>query len=57
MSKFMEWFGRNRKTIGYTIGGLNLLVAVNHLVHGQWGLAVLWFVIGGFLVFDAYEFK
>lgn len=57
MSKFFEWFGRNRKPIGYTIGVLNVLVAVNHLLHGETGLAVLWFVIGGTILFDTYEYK
>ena len=57
MKKLVDWLGRNRQKIGYTIGGLNLLVALNHLVLGQWGLAILWFVIGGFLIFDAKEFK
>jgi len=57
MSKFFEWFGRNRKPVGYTIGALNVLVAVNHLLHGETGLAVLWFVIGGTILFDTYEYK
>jgi hypothetical protein len=57
MSKFLEWVSRNRQKIGYTVGGLNLLAALNHLVLGQWGLAILWFVIGGFLIYDAKEFK
>ena len=24
MEKFIEWFGRNRKTIGYVVGGTNV---------------------------------
>jgi hypothetical protein len=57
MTKFLEWMNRNRKQIGYTIGGLNLLAAVNYYFQGQTGMAVVWTVIGLFLVFDAYEFK
>jgi hypothetical protein len=57
MNKFLDWFYKNRKTIGYTIGGLNLLSAVNYAVNGDYGLAVLWTVIGAFLVIDAHEFK
>lgn len=57
MNKFLDWFYKNRKPIGYTIGGLNLLSAVNHAVNGDYGLAVVWTVIGAFLVIDAYEFK
>ena len=55
--KFIEWFGRNRRTIGYTVGGLNLLVALSHLIQGQYGLMLLWLVIGGMIVFDTWEFK
>ena len=57
MSKFFEWFGRNRKPIGYTIGGLNLLAALNYYLNGLTGMAVTWTVIGLFLIYDAYEFK
>ena len=55
--KFIEWFGRNRRTIGYTIGGLNLLVALSHLIQGHYGLMLLWLVIGSMIVFDTWEFK
>jgi hypothetical protein len=54
--KILIWFGRNRKTIGYTIAGLNLLVAINHLMQGQYGLAVLWLVIATMIVIDTREF-
>lgn len=56
MDKFFVWFGRNRKTIGYTIGGLNLLLAVNYLVQGQYGLALLWLFIGSMIVYDTRGF-
>ena len=55
--KFFVWFGRNRKTIGYTIGGANLLVALSHLIQGQYGLMLLWVVIGFMIMFDTWEFK
>jgi hypothetical protein len=54
--KFFVWFGRNRKTIGYTIGGLNLLLAVNYLIQGQYGMAMLWLLIGGMIVYDTRGF-
>jgi hypothetical protein len=56
MDKFFEWFGRNRKTIGYTAGGLNLLVAVSYLIQGQWGMAMLWVFIGAMIVYDTRGF-
>jgi hypothetical protein len=57
MSKFSEWFGRNRKPIGYTIGVLNLLVAANYLFTGNPGLALVWFILSITILFDTYEFK
>lgn len=57
MSKFFEWLGRYRKPVGYTIGGLNLLAAVNYYLTGQTGMAVTWAVIGAFLILDTHEFK
>ena len=57
MSKFSEWFTKNRKTIGYTIGGLNLLAAANYYFQGDVGLACLWFVIAMGILFDTYEYK
>ena len=55
--KFFTWFGRNRRTIGYTIGGMNLLVALSHLIQGQLGLMLFWLVIGCMIIFDTREFK
>ena len=55
--KIFEWFGRNRRPIGYTAGGLNLLVALNHLIQGEIGLAVLWLFIGVMIVIDVGAYK
>jgi hypothetical protein len=55
--KFIEWFGRNRRTIGYTIGVLNLLTALSHYIQGHMGLMLLWLVIGVMIIFDTKEFK
>ena len=57
IGKFLDWFHSKRKPIGYTIGGLNVLVGLNHLLHGDPGLALLWFAIGMMLVMDAYDYK
>jgi hypothetical protein len=57
MNKFLKWLDRNRKSIGYTCGGLNFLAAVNFYLQGQTGLALLWFVIGMFLIWDAADYK
>jgi hypothetical protein len=57
ISKFLDYVYSKRKPIGYTVGGLNVLVGVNHIFHGDFGLALLWFAIGMMLVMDAYDFK
>jgi hypothetical protein len=57
IGKFLDYVYSKRKPIGYTIGGLNVLVGVNHIFHGDFGLALLWFAIGMMLVMDAYDFK
>lgn len=57
ISKFLDYIYSKRKPIGYTIGGLNVLCGINFLVHGDFGMALLWFAIGMMLIMDAYEFK
>ncbi len=56
-SKFIEWFSRNRKTIGYTIGGLNVFAGVSYLFQGQVVSGIIWMIIGGMIIFDTKEFK
>jgi hypothetical protein len=55
LDKFFIWVGQNRKEISLTIGGLNLLSGISALVNGDYGLAIVGFTIGGFLIFDAYR--
>jgi len=57
MEKFMEWFGRNRKTIGYTVGGLNVLNGVVSLVTGNFWSGIIFIVLGSAIIFDAKTFK
>jgi hypothetical protein len=57
MEKFMEWFGRNRQKIGYTVGGLNVLNGVLSLVAGNFWSGVIFIVLGSALIFDAKAFK
>ena len=57
MEKFSNWFGRNRQTIGYTIGGLNVVSGLGQLASGQFWPGIVWLVLGIALVFDAHEFK
>jgi hypothetical protein len=55
--RFVAWLERNRRAIGYTAGGLNVLAGVNYLFQGQTGMGFLWLGIGIMLVLDTWEFR
>lgn len=57
MDKFFEWFGRNRKTIGYTIGGANVGSGIVQIVSGNFWPGIVWLILGLSLILDAYKFK
>jgi hypothetical protein len=57
MHKFLEWFGRNRKPIGYTVGGVNVLSGVSHLFVGNMLDGIFWLLIGVVILIDTREFK
>jgi hypothetical protein len=57
MEKFMEWFGRNRITIGYTIGGINVLNGVASVALGDTLNGVFFIVLGSAIIFDSKVFK
>ena len=57
MEKFIEWFGRNRKTIGYVVGGTNVGSGIAAIIGGSFWEGVLWVVIGTAIIFDTKEFK
>ena len=58
MNKVAAWFDRNRKTIGYTAGGLNVLAGLTLLLNsGGIGLVVVWFVIGASILWDTWKYK
>ena len=55
--RFIAWLERNRRAVGYTAGGLNVLAGVNYLFQGHAGMGFLWLGIGIMLVLDTYEFR
>ena len=57
MNDFFEWFGRHRKTIGYTVGVMNLLSGINYFAHGQTFSGILWIILGAAILFDTKEYK
>ena len=57
MNNFLEWFSRNRKPIGYTVGGLNLIDGIVSLAFGDYTNGVLWTMVGIVILIDTKEFK
>jgi len=55
--KFFEWFGRHRKTIGYTVGGVNVLNGVTSLALGDTLGGICFIVLGSAIIFDSKVFK
>jgi hypothetical protein len=54
--KILVWLGRHWKEIAYTIAGINLLSALNHLIQGNYALSALFVVIAGMVLLDTREF-
>jgi len=57
MVNFINWYSNNRKPIGYTIGGLNLVSGSFAIMSGSMISGVACLVIGVLIVFDAKVFK
>ena len=57
MIKFLEWFGRYRQTIGYTVGGLNVLNGILSVLAGNIVCGIFWLILGSAIILDAKVFK
>lgn len=57
MNAFANWFDRNRTSIGYTAGIMNILSGVGYLATGQMLSAACWLIIGSAIVFDTRTYK
>jgi hypothetical protein len=57
MSTFLEWFSRHRTTIGYTVGGINVLNGAANIALGDTWSGIFFIVIGSAIIFDAKVFK
>lgn len=53
VDKFLSWFDRNRKRIGFTVGALCVLSAVTDIVAGDPIIGVLWLMVGVMIIVDA----
>lgn len=56
MSKFVDWYNRIRRPLGFTIGGLNILLSLSWALVGSFGYAIVWLLIGGWIIYDTYKF-
>lgn len=52
IDKFFIWVGRNRKTIGYTVAGLNILSGLSLLSSGQATNGWLGIFLGSVIAID-----
>ena len=57
METFFTWFEKNRKTIGYVVGGMTLLTGLADLAVGHVLFGTMWIVIGVAILFDTKTFK
>jgi hypothetical protein len=57
MNKFLDWFSKHRKTIGYTVGGLNLIDGIIGFAFGDYTNGILWTLVGIVILIDTKEFK
>jgi hypothetical protein len=57
MSKFFEWFDSNRKSIGYTIGGLNVISGINSLLIGNTTHGCIFLFAGVIILVDTKTYK
>ena len=57
MNKFLAWFERNRKSIGYVIGGVNLGAGIGHIFNGDIANGIVYTILGLALILDTRMFK
>ena len=57
MDKFFEWFERNRKSIGYVVGGANLGSGIAAIAGGNFWSGIVWLLIGLAIILDTRMFK
>jgi len=57
MNKFFEWFGRNRKSIGFVVGGANLGSGIGQIYNGEIGNGIMMIVLGLAIILDTWMFK
>jgi hypothetical protein len=57
MNSFLNWFERNRKSIGYVVGGANIGSGLGQLAKGEIANGAMMLLIGLAIVLDTRMFK
>ena len=57
MNTFFEWFGRNRITIGYVVGGANIGSGIVQIASESFWPGIVWLVLGASIILDTRMFK
>ena len=57
MSNFLTWFERNRKSIGYVVGGANLGSGIGQIAKGEIANGAMMVVLGLAIILDTRMFK
>lgn len=57
MSKIKEWLWNKRATIGYTIGGANIVSGVLNLALGNMIVGLFFVGIGAFIIVDVRTYQ
>lgn len=57
MSNFLSWFERNRKSIGYVVGGANLGSGIGQCFRGEIANGAMMIVLGLAIILDTRMFK
>jgi hypothetical protein len=55
IEKFVFWLSENRKKVGYSLGGINMLCGINSLAFGQISNGFVLLFVGFVLIFDAWS--
>lgn len=53
MDRIYDWFVKNWKPIGYTIGTVNIISGLGDVMTGSLWFGLFWIAIGSFIIYDA----
>lgn len=54
MEHFLNWFDNNRKYIGTTVGGLDIILGLSYILQDNVVLATMWTAMGIVILMDAW---